>query len=81
LLRPARDRRDGKPFVEFTFEGDDDGHPCTGRAWAQIESDGRLRDRIYIHLGDDSEFMAERGEDAAVSRSRSKKATRSKPRR
>jgi hypothetical protein len=29
--------RDGKPLVELTFEGDDDGHPCTGRAWAAID--------------------------------------------
>jgi hypothetical protein len=72
--------RDGKPLVELTFEGDDDGHPCTGRAWAEIESDGKLRGRIYIHLGDDSEFVAERGEDAVGSRPRSKKSTRSKPR-
>jgi hypothetical protein len=21
--------RDGKPLVEYTFDGDDDGHPCT----------------------------------------------------
>ncbi len=73
--------RDGKPLVEFTFEGDDDGHPCTGRAWAEIESDGKLRGRIYIHLGDDCEFVAERGEDSVGSRPRSKKSTRSKPRR
>lgn len=52
--------RDGRPLVEFTFEGDDDGHPCTGRAWATIEPDGKLRGRLFIHLGDDSEFVAER---------------------
>lgn len=73
--------RDGKPFVELTFEGDDDGHPCTGRAWAKIESDGKLHGRIYIQLGDDSKFVAERGEGATVSRPRPKKATRSTPRR
>lgn len=72
--------RGGKPLVELTFEGDDDGHPCTGRAWAEIESDGKLRGRIYIHLGDDSEFVAERGEHAVGSTPRSKKSTRSKPR-
>jgi len=67
-------------LIVFTFEGDDDGHPCTGRAWAEIQSDGKLRGRIYIHLGDDSEFVAKRGEDAAGLRSRSKKSPRSKPR-
>ncbi|MBX3159202.1 MAG: hypothetical protein KF773_24755 [Deltaproteobacteria bacterium] len=52
--------RDGKPLVEFTFSGDDDGHPCTGRGWGVIDADGKLRGRIYIHLGDDSEFVASR---------------------
>src|SRR4051812_34689609 len=56
--------RDGKPLVEFTFDGDDDGHPCTGRAWAVIEGDGKLRGRIFIHLGDDSGFVAERARAA-----------------
>jgi hypothetical protein len=47
----------------------------------KIESYGKLRSRIYIHLADDSEFVAERGEGATVSIPRSKKSTRSKPRR
>lgn len=51
--------RDGQPLVEFTFEGDDDGHPCSGRGWGTIR-DGKLRGRIFIHLGDDSELVAER---------------------
>lgn len=50
--------RDGKPIVEFTFEGDDDGHPCSGRGWAAIDADGKLRGRLFIHLGDDSGFVA-----------------------
>lgn len=31
--------RDGKAIVEFTFDGDDDGHPCTGRGWATIHDE------------------------------------------
>ena len=56
--------RDGKPLVEFTFEGDDDGHPCSGRAFGVVEPGGKLRGRIYIHLGDDSEFVAERATES-----------------
>jgi hypothetical protein len=55
--------RDGQPLVEFTFEGDDDGHPCSGRGWAAIDGDGKLRGRFFIHLGDDSEFVAERQDE------------------
>ena len=32
--------RGGRPLVELTFEGDDDGHPCSGRASATIDPDG-----------------------------------------
>ena len=58
--------RDGRPFVEFSFSGDDDGRPCSGRAWASIDDDGVLRGRLFLHCGDDSEFVAERGGDGAL---------------
>jgi hypothetical protein len=58
--------RDGKPLVEFTFDGDDDGHPCSGRGWGVIDADGKLRGRLFLHLGDDSEFVAERGEGGEI---------------
>lgn len=45
-------KRDGKPTVEFTWEGDDDGSPTCGRGAAQIEADGRLRVELFIHHGD-----------------------------
>lgn len=50
--------RDGRPFVEFTWEGDDEGHPTCGRGWALIEKVGTLTGHIYIHQGDDSGFRA-----------------------
>lgn len=55
-----RGRRDGRPCVEFTWEGDDDGDRATGRGWAMVESDGALRGHLYFHLGDDSGFRAVR---------------------
>jgi hypothetical protein len=54
--RPAQ--IDGRPGVEFTFEGTDDGDPVSGRGWAaQIESE-RLQLHIFFHMGDDSAFWA-----------------------
>jgi hypothetical protein len=49
--------RDGKPAVEFSWEGGDgaDGTPMTGRGWAVVEGD-ELNGMICIHLGDESEF-------------------------
>ncbi len=75
--------RDGNPLVEFTFEGDDDGHPCTGRAWGVIEDDGMIRGRMFIHLGDDSGFVAERARAATVRtpRASATKSKRPRPRR
>lgn len=71
--------RDGRPLVEFTFEGDDDGHPCTGRAWATIEPDGKLRGRLFIHLGDDSEFVAERAAQSSPRPARPRRPRSGKP--
>jgi hypothetical protein len=54
---------EGKPAVEFSWEGGDgaDGTPLTGRGWAILQ-ENELRGMIFIHLGDDSEFVAERAE-------------------
>jgi hypothetical protein len=54
--------REGKPLVEFTWEGEDDGNPRCGRGWATLEADGSLVGRLFIHLGDDSAFTAVREE-------------------
>ena len=52
--------RDGRPGVEFTWEGTDDGDPACGRGWAVLTDDGSLDGRIFFHLGDDSDFEAVR---------------------
>lgn len=54
--------RDGLPGAEFTWEGFDEGDPVNGRGWAAVEEGGSLLGRIYLHLGDDSGFRAERME-------------------
>jgi hypothetical protein len=53
--------REGKPFVEFSWQGNDDSDEACGRGWAEISDDGKLRGRIFIHCGDDSAFTAKRG--------------------
>jgi len=52
--------RDGKPLVEFSWEGRDEGDPVNGRGWAVLEGDDTLAGRIFLHHGDDSAFTARR---------------------
>lgn len=49
--------RDVSPTVEFTWAGDDDGSPISGRGWARRGPDG-LIGRLFIHEGDGAEFVA-----------------------
>ena len=59
---PATDDtdRDGRPGVEFSWQGSDEGDDVSGRGWAALNPDGKLEGHIYFHLGDDSAFRAER---------------------
>jgi hypothetical protein len=50
--------RDGRACVEFTWQGQDDCDPASGRGWAALEIDGTLRGHIFIHHADDSAFSA-----------------------
>jgi hypothetical protein len=52
-------RREGRPFIEFSWEGADDGQPISGRAWAFVEK-RKLCGRLFIHGGDTATFVAER---------------------
>lgn len=54
--------REGRPAVEFSWEGSDDGAPVNGRGWAVLDAEDSLRGRIYFHLGDDSGFRAVRAQ-------------------
>lgn len=51
--------RDGRPGIEFSWDGDDDGDPANGRGWAVLLHDGTLEGHIYFHQGMDSGFQAE----------------------
>lgn len=55
--------RDGRPFVEFTWDGNDECDPASGRGWVALEEDGTLSGHIFFHQGDDSGFRAIRAED------------------
>ncbi|MGH7812587.1 MAG: hypothetical protein ACREQI_01095 [Candidatus Binataceae bacterium] len=52
--------RDGRPIVEFSWNGYDEMDPACGRGWAKLDTDGKLRGRLFFHLGDDSAFTATR---------------------
>jgi hypothetical protein len=57
--------RSGRPCVEFSWEGTDEGDEVSGRGWAVVADDGALVGRIFFHLGDDSGFRAVRTEATA----------------
>lgn len=52
--RPSTDR------IAFTWEGDDEGSPVSGRGWATVSDNDHLVGHLYFHLGDDSSFRAVR---------------------
>lgn len=54
-------RRRGKPFVEFSFSGQSEHDPISGRGCAAVKGDA-MEGTIYLHLADQSEFTAERQE-------------------
>ena len=51
--------RDGRSRVEFLWSGFDDGDPCCGRGFAELDGD-RIVGMLFIHRGDQSSFVAER---------------------
>lgn len=51
--------RDGRPLVEFSWEGEDEGDPVGGRGWAVLIDDATVEGRLFFHMGDHSAFRAE----------------------
>ncbi len=51
--------RDGKPAVEFSWDGHDEMDPAQGRGWAVLDGD-EIEGRIFFHRGDESAFRAVR---------------------
>lgn len=59
--------KDGKPRVDFTWEGQDECDPASGRGWAFLDGD-IITGRIFFHGGDDSAFTAKRVDRPAKGR-------------
>jgi hypothetical protein len=52
--------REGRPTVEFTFEGFDERSLTSGRGFAILEDPDTLKGRVFIHQGDEAGFVAHR---------------------
>jgi hypothetical protein len=48
----------GDDRADFSWEGNDECDPASGRGWVERDDDGSLRGHVFIHLGDDSTFRA-----------------------
>jgi hypothetical protein len=55
-------QRDGKPAVEFSWEGHYEDEQVLGRGWAVLDGD-ELHGMVFFHLGDESGFTARRVEE------------------
>ncbi|GAA1884309.1 hypothetical protein GCM10009715_33240 [Paeniglutamicibacter psychrophenolicus] len=50
--------REGRPGVEFSWSGDDEGDETSGRGWAVLVDDETVEGHIFFHLGMNSAFIA-----------------------
>ena len=66
--------RDGRPGVEFSWEGNNDRDPGCGRGWAKLHPEAGIEGRLFIHQGDDSWFKANREILRPKTRSRKSRA-------
>ena len=64
--------RDGKPAVEFSWDGNDELDPAQGRGWLLLEGD-ELRGMFFIHLGDESRIVLTREPEKKRPASRKRK--------
>jgi len=70
-IHQEQTEREGRPAAEWSWEGNDEMDPASGRGWAVLQDDGTLRGKIFFHTGDQSGFFA-------VRRGGAKPATRRK---
>lgn len=71
--------RDGQPAIEFSWLGQDECDPASGRGRARVGRDGKLTGLIVIHHGDQSTFEAVK--QAAPTKARRARTGTRKPRR
>ena len=51
--------RNGKTAAEWTWQGNDEMDPASGRGWSVLQAEGRLEGEIVFLDGDSSGFSAE----------------------
>jgi hypothetical protein len=73
-------QQNGRPHIDFTWDGNDECDPAGARGWVNLQKDGSLIGHIYFHQGDDSGFKAIPVEDdeqpTAKTRLRTKRGLR-----
>ena len=52
--------RDGSACAEFSWQGNDENDPASGRGWVVLGTAGRLVGHFYIHNGEASGFVCDR---------------------
>ena len=52
--------RDGSAYAEFSWQGNDENDPASGRGWVVLGTAGRLVGHFYIHNGEASGFVCDR---------------------
>jgi hypothetical protein len=73
--------RDGRPAVEWSWEGNDEMDSASGRGWAMLQEDGTLKGKLSFHDGDKSGFLArKRGEAKSAADKTLKRPKKSKER-
>ncbi|MCF6768531.1 hypothetical protein L3V86_09180 [Thiotrichales bacterium 19S11-10] len=45
---------------DFSWSGNDECDPASGRGWVKLKGDNEIYGKIYIHDADSSEFTAQR---------------------
>jgi hypothetical protein len=69
-------QRSGRPYVDFTWEGNDECDAASGRGWAELLKDGSLTGHIYFHQREDSGFKAIPSETDEAPRPRANSTTK-----
>ena len=67
-------KREGKPCIEWSWDGNDELDPASGRGWAVIDGD-EINGLIAIHRGDESPFVAKKKDKPLSKPRKAKKGT------
>ena len=65
--------RDGRPAVEFSWEGTDERDRRSGRGWVRLVRPDALEGVFCFHMGDTSPFRAERSTTAEFAKARTQR--------